>query len=174
MDESGKFYEKFYNRTLRFLSYRPRSEKEIKDFLKRKKVNELLASKILKKLRELNFVNDEEFTKWWIEQRTGSRPRGLRLIKLELKQKGISEEMTTAIIHDSRFIIQKEEEFARKALEKKLKTWRRLSKEEFREKAVAFLLRRGFAFDTIKQAVDPDLIGVDEALEKRYNENKET
>ena len=77
------------NRVLRFLSFRPRSEKEIRDYLNNKQVNPLVSQKIIDKLVENKFLNDLEFAKWWIEQRTLTTPRAWRIIKIELKQKGI-------------------------------------------------------------------------------------
>ena len=85
------------NRTLRFLSFRPRSEKEIADFLKKKQVDSHNAQKIIDKLKEHKFLNDEEFASWWMEQRTMIKPRAIRVIKMELKQKGISKEIIEKI-----------------------------------------------------------------------------
>lgn len=147
--------QKFYDRTLRFLSYRHRSEKEIKDFLACKQVAPVVIAKILKKLKEQNFINDREFAKWWIEQRTGSKPRGWRAIKMELKQKGISDELIT----NYKLLITNEEELARKAIEKKTAIYKKLPRQEAYQKLSQFLLRRGFDWETIK-------IVIDEALKK--------
>ena len=109
-------FEKFYNSSLKFLSYRPRSEKEVRNKLKtlikrhsgeqsefridsgvanapENDRAETVIEKIISKLKKQNFINDEEFAKGWIENRIRFKPRSLRLIKLELKQKGISEEI---------------------------------------------------------------------------------
>lgn len=151
-------FQKFYDRALRFLSYRPRSEKEITNFLKRKKVEPSIINKILQKLKEQDLVNDEEFAKWWIEQRQGSRPRGIRVIKMELKQKGISDELITSY----QLLITNQLELAKKALEKKVKSYRNLPREKAYRKLSQFLLRRGFDWDTVKEVID-------EVLKKEYN-----
>ena len=91
-------FEKSYNRALRFLSFRPRSEKEIKDYLKLKtknlelKTQNEIVNSIIKRLKEHKFLDDEEFARWWIEQRTKIKPRAWKVIQYELKQKGIEEE----------------------------------------------------------------------------------
>lgn len=151
-------FQKFYDRALRFLSYRPRSEKEIRDFLKKKKIEPPIISKIIKKLKEQNFINDEEFTKWWIEQRQRNKPRGMRVIKMELKQKGISDELIT----NCQLLITNQLELAKKALEKKVKSYRNLPREKAYRKLSQFLLRRGFDWDTVKDVID-------EVLKKEYN-----
>lgn len=149
-------FQKFYDRTLRFLSFRPRSEKEIVSFLKKphgrkkERLDDQTIAKIIKKLKEQNFINDEEFAKWWIEQRQGSKPRGKRIIIMELKQKGIAE----FIIQNSEFIIQKQDELAKKALERIAGRYQKLPRHEAYRKMSEFLLRRGFDWEAIKSGVD--------------------
>src|SRR5690349_10091607 len=94
MSEDPQF-DSIYNRTLKFLSFRPRSEKEVLDYLTKPRFgkygkrepysDEKTADIIIKKLKEYRFINDLEFAKWFIE----NRKKGSRLIKVELSQKGI-------------------------------------------------------------------------------------
>lgn len=156
-------FQKFYDRTLRFLSYRPRSEKEIVDFLKKKKVEASIISKILARLKQLNFINDEEFTKWWVEQRTRFRPRGIRVIKMELRQKGVNPELIEKIISSDpaspagrQFLISNKEA-AKKLIKKRMTRLARLPKEQIYKKLTEFLLRRGFDWETVKNIVDEEL-----------------
>ncbi len=142
-------FEKFYNRVLRFLSFRPRSQKEITDFLNRKKVSEITNGEILRRLKELNFVNDEEFARWWIEQRNEFSPRGVRLLKIELEQKGISKDLIVKLL-DGYMVKETEFEAAKKLVEKRLERYHNLPLEEKRQKLTAFLARRGFDWETIK------------------------
>ena len=111
-------FDELYNRALRFLSYRPRSEQEVIKNLLKKKAPEDIISKIISKLKENNFINDEEFVKWWAEQRIELKPRSLRLIKIELRQKGISEEIITQAIQNSELRIQNKVEEEAKRSEK--------------------------------------------------------
>ena len=145
-----ELFDKFYNKALRFLSYRPRSEKEIKDYFFRKKVPQEIISKVIIKLKEQKFINDEEFTKWWIEQRTTVAPRSMRVIKMELKRKGIDDQ----IISNFKFLISNDLELAKKLIEKKLPRYKSLSKQELYQKLSRFLSSKGFDWDTIKQSID--------------------
>lgn len=150
--------DKFYNIALRFLSFRPRSEKEIRDNFKRKKVGSQIIEKIVAKLKEQRFLNDEEFVKWWIEQRTAFKPRGLRLTKMELLSKGISNEIIDKMIYDLRFK-NYDLERAKTLVEKRIERFRNLPKQDVYQKLGSYLARRGFAWETIKQSID-------EAMEK--------
>lgn len=147
-------FEKFYNSTLRFLSYRPRSEKELRDKLKSKKASSEIVEKVIAKLKEQKFINDEEFARWWIESRTRFKPRSLRLIKLELRQKGISQDTTEKVINDLRFTINDDLEQAKELIKKRIERFRNLSKQEIYQKLGGFLARRGFDWETIKQVID--------------------
>jgi len=158
-------FEKFYNLALRFLSYRPRSEKEVRDRLKIKnqksnlKDLDLIIDKVIEKLKEKKFINDEEFAKGWIESRLRFKPRSLRLIKLELKNKGIDSETIEKMINDERLMIN-DLENAKKLVQKKLERFENLPKQEIYQKLGRHLASKGFNWDTIKKSID-------EILDKR-------
>ena len=159
-----KFQGKFglyFNKTLNFLSYRPRSEKEVLDKLKEftkkdKDVNEQVKEELIKvvfeKVKRLGFVSDADFGKWFIEQRQLSRkPSGEFKIKRELWQKGLKKELVEELLESG---TSDEGGLALQAAEKKLKAYQRLEKQEFKQKMVAFLVRQGFGFDTVLSVVD--------------------
>jgi len=134
------------DKVYRFLSLRPRSEKEVADYLKKRKISSSDFEKIFKILKEQKLVDDWEFAKWWIEQRETFKPKGKIALKTELKQKGIHEE----IIEKALAQID-EESLAKKALAKKAKTYQNLSSEEFFRKISQFLTYRGFSWQTIEK-----------------------
>ena len=167
-------FEKFYNSALRFLSYRPRSEKEVIDRLKIKyqksniKDLTLVIDKVIQKLKEKKFVNDEEFAKLWIESRLRFKPRSIRLIKIELKQKGIDDELIDRLIHNSEFIIHNDLEQAKRLVEKRITRFRNpsaslrasefgMTREEIYQKLGRYLASKGFNWDIIKKSIDESL-----------------
>jgi len=147
-------FEKYFNSSLRYLSFRPRSKKELKDNLIKKKVPQEIISQIIERLKEHKFLDDKEFAKWWIEQRTKYKPRSDRLIIIELKQKGISEELVKEILSQHSEEAIPEVERAKKLIERKVQRLKGLSKFELTQKLGPMLLRRGFNYDVIKQAID--------------------
>lgn len=147
-------FEGFYNKALKFLSYRPRSEKEIKDNLKKKRVTDSTIDLIIKKLREQKFLNDKEFARWWIEQRTLVKPTGKRLIKIELKRKGVDKELIDEVFDNAGDLIQDELESARRLVERKINKYKGLERQKVYQRLGGFLSRRGFDYDTIKKAID--------------------
>ncbi len=142
-------YAKLLESTIRFVSFRPRSEKEFKDFLlkklqKRKISNGSIIDRVIFRLRELGYIDDAKFVSWWIDQRQSYKPKGVRLIAQELKAKGIE----VKNFHLDEFSL------ARRAVAKKLPLWQKLSKLEQKKKIYGFLGRRGFDADTIHRVID--------------------
>src|SRR3990167_10976387 len=160
-------FEKFYNLALSFLSYRPRSEKEVRDYLKRKTQNakrkttvqnskldtaeiEIEIDRVIQKLKGQKLINDEEFAGMFLENRLRFKPRSSRLIRLELKQKGIDPET----ISNLQLTIDNDFESARKLVEKKIGRLEGLPKKEIYQKLGRYLASKGFDWDTIKKSID--------------------
>jgi regulatory protein len=148
-DEFGKTFDN----SLKYISFRPRSEKELQSWFKRKEVGEETQKLVVKKLKHLGFLNDEEFAKWWIEQRTEFHPSGMRLIKMELKQKGISDEIIVKLLNC--YIVKDTEiDLAKKVLEKKLPRLKNYKGQELRKKLQNLLAQRGFSWEVIKETIN--------------------
>lgn len=135
----------------RLLSIRDRSEKEIRDYLQRKKAQN--PDEIVEKLIEQGYINDERFAREWVGARRRSKQKGVKALRLELWQKGINKEIIEEVVSSQLSAIS-EEQVAEKALEKKIKIWKNLDQVEFRKKAIDFLMRRGFEYETAKKAID--------------------
>lgn len=147
IDESD-VYEKLMGSAIRYVSFRPRSEKEIREFLQKKldlyhTTAPLILEKVISRLRELGYADDAKFAAWWVEQRSGRKPKGKKLIERELEVKGIQVDVSID-----------EKTLATRAVEKKLMLWKHLSFFEQKKKISDYLYRRGFGWDTIGSVVD--------------------
>lgn len=157
-------YEKLIQSALRFVSFRPRSQKEIRDFLAKKLARRhttapLILQKVLDRLDELGYIDDERFAFWWVEQRDHFRPKGRRLLEIELAKKGMSGEIIDQVLNRTRKGEGKtEKERAIQAVGKKLALWQRLPVLERKKKLYDFLMRRGFASETAFAVID-ELVG---------------
>lgn len=142
-------FQKLVDRTLRLISARPRSEKEIADYLRKRKVGPRLIEAVIKKLKSLGQLDDLEFARWWVEQRVAFRPRGRMGLTMELKRKGINLEIIEATVGgiDELFLAQK-------VASKRLRAYKKLGPMAFRQKMTAFLSRRGFSWEAIKETVE--------------------
>ena len=141
-----------FNYSLKYLSYRARSVKEVYDYLIRKNFVEDTINSVLKKLIDLKFLNDEEFARQWIESRQKHKGKSKFVLKQELRMKGIDSGMIDHTLKEA----QDDFETARGLLEKKKKLFEKLSKEEFKKKMAGFLQRKGFSFEIINKLFRKD------------------
>ncbi len=142
--------EKYLQKALKFISIRPRSQKEILDYLKRKIPRNLkLRNLVLKNLERLDLVDDQAFVLWWLDQRNTFRPKGKRALLQELRQKGIERELVENSLADL-----DELPLARRVALKKTKILDKLPYLERKQKLSAFLARRGFGWSIISKILD--------------------
>src|SRR5687768_15020753 len=127
-------FEKYYNKALRFLGYRARSEKEMRDSLLKKKAPQEIIERIITKLKAQKFLNDEEFTRLWIDQRTRVNKKSLRIIKLELQRKGIDRDMIATTIDGSGSEVRNDFKRAQDLVEKKAPKYKDLPRQEIYQK----------------------------------------
>lgn len=151
--------EKLYLLALKYLTIRPRSEKEVQDYLEKKAKqfpdgNNSLIDVIILKLKRQKFLNDREFAKIWVRSRTEYKPKGKWLVKMELKQKGISPDVIDEILENRDLRALSEVGLAVELLEKKRKKYESMDRQERFTKAGSMLARRGFDLDSIKAAID--------------------
>ena len=145
---------KLMDKALRFLSFRPRSESEVRRYLKKKLSKRAvdttdIVDTVVQRLIRLGYVDDKEFAKWWIEQRQTHNPRGARLIKSELYQKGIAQEIIDQVLPEDG---EGEVGRALKAAKKKLRSYD-LKSWESKQKMSQYLARRGFDWEVIKETL---------------------
>lgn len=134
---------------LRLLSYRPRSEQELRQRLARKGLPRAAIAATLSRLRELGYLDDAAFARFWTETRQASRPRSRRVVALELRRRGIAAEEVeeaTASIED--------EEAAYAAAGRRLRLLGGLEYQQFRERLGRFLTGRGFSYDVARRTID--------------------
>jgi regulatory protein len=138
-----------YNKLLNFLSYRPRTVKEVRDRLYKYEVRDPGKQNLLiERLQSKGYLDDVAFARWFIDSRNTHRPRSPRRIEQELQAKGVSREVIKEVIGT----VADVEQTIRALLEKKLGTSRIISLAE-RQKIGGYLTRQGFPWDKIKQVV---------------------
>ncbi len=144
-------FQKIYEKLLMFCMLRPRSENEIRNWLKRKKVNKSIHEELFNRLKRLDLVDDRKFAQWWIDQRIAFKPRGKVALYAELAQKGVDREVINEILSEQPI---DEVKFAKGLIDKNEYKWKRYEGYEKKNKIVQFLARKGFNWETIKKALD--------------------
>ena len=141
-----------------FLSYRPRSEKEVRDRLRRGGYEQDAIEHAIARLHEWRYLDDADFARRWVEIRTAHRPRGKRLLQQELRHKGIDSETARDAIDEADL----DETGAAEALaRRRLPAYAGDEPTAMRRRLGAYLARRGYGYDIIRIALDRAL-GEDE------------
>lgn len=136
------------NAATRLLAYRPRSEAEIRQRLQRRGFDSDSTEKTLARLKEQGLVDDIVFARFWKDNREAFSPRSRRLTKLELKKKGLNNDIVEQVVGE----IDDSDSAYRAALSKA----RRLSTADypdFRRRLGEYLGRRGFGYEVISETI---------------------
>ena len=138
-----------FDAAARYLSYRPRSESEVKQRLRHRGFDDNVVEETISKLRERRLIDDVAFAEYWRNNRLSFSPRSRRLIKVELRQKGVAAETADEVVKDL-----DDEDAVYKAGLKKVRRFSCSDYEDFRRTLYDYLRRRGFDYETVKYAVE--------------------
>ena len=157
-DELGKAVDK----ALGFLTYRPRSIREVRDRLAKKGVEPATIEAVIERLAGWGYIGDEGFARYWIENRGANQPRGKRLLRQELWQKGVERETVDRALEEADL---DEFDAALTLARKRLRQVPALDEPAQRRRLGAFLQRRGYDWPTVKRVLDTLLKPGDEAAD---------
>lgn len=160
--------ERAMQQAMLFLSYRARSEKEIRQNLSKHEIPDAVIEETIERLRRSGFANDKQFASAWVENRSTFRPRGRRALTIELRQKGIDEAFIQSALEDV-----DEEVLAYEAGQKKARKLRVQDWSEFRKKMSEFLARRGFSYSVIAPIVSRLWTEIHPEGEEQITDNEE-
>jgi regulatory protein len=142
-------YEVAYQRGLRFLSYRPRSEVEIQRKLSELGFEAAVQDATIQRLKDNGLLGDQQFAKDWVENRSTFRPRSRKMLTVELRQKGVEEEVIQKALAET----EDENSLAYQSAVKYARRLASLDWETFRKRLGGHLARRGFSYGTIAPVI---------------------
>lgn len=158
--ENESQFGKLYTRALEYALTRPRSQREMRDYLYRKTrdtrtktgqikkgVSKELTERVFNRLIHKNYVDDEKFTRFWIENRNVRKGISRRKLQAELAAKGIDKTIIDTAFGDSE---RSDTDELQKIIAKKAGRYDDL------QKLIAYLARQGFRYDDIKTALEED------------------
>jgi regulatory protein len=134
--------EKAYLQALKLLSYRPRSESEVRKKLKQRSVPESMIAEVLERLHRSGLIDDARFARDWAENRSEFRPRSRRALAIEMRQRGVDNDAITQAVASL-----DDESLAYQAAVKYCRRLNGLEWQVFRQKLTGFLARRGFNYE---------------------------
>lgn len=156
--ENESRFGKLYTRALEYALTRPRSQREMRDYLYkktrdsrtktgdiRKGVSVELTNRVFDRLVEKGYLDDEKFARFWVENRNVRKGTSLRKLHGELLLKGVDKTIIEQIFESSD---RSDDEELLKVIAKKA------ARYDDEQKLIAYLMRQGFRFDDIKAALN--------------------
>lgn len=163
--EDESVFGKLYGRALEYTMMRPHSIKEVRDYLWRKTratktrsrstgelieregVSQAIADRVLERLVEKGYLNDENFARYWVENRSRTKGVSKRKLRAELQAKGVAASLIELTFLGSD---RDESEDLRKIIAKKQVRY------PDEQKFIAYLLRQGFPYDSVRAELSRD------------------
>ena len=136
------------SRAIKYIMYRLRTSKEIYDKLLELGFSTEIINRVIADLEQLEYINDEEYAKKFIESNKKSKKISKSMIKLKLKNKGIDGEIIEKYLEMLEF---SDFDAIEKFLVKK-KFSNDLSFEE-KNKIIAYCVRKGFSLEEVLKVV---------------------
>ncbi|MGN8646883.1 recombination regulator RecX [Gracilibacillus sp. HCP3S3_G5_2] len=147
-DESYKAYAL----SVKYLSYRMRSEQELIDYLQRKEVDDTYIGEVISRLKQEGLVDDLAFSEALVRTRIQTSSKGPLLIKKELTEKGINATIMEQAL--SLYTFGKQFEKVEKLLQKKLQASSKKSRRQQMDSIKQSLMHKGFTFDVISEVLN--------------------
>jgi len=159
--ETESQFGKLYSRALEYCLMRPHSSREVRDYLYRKSratsyksrsgevkqregVSQETTTRVFNKLIEKGYIDDEQFARWWVENRNLRKGTSKRKLEVELRVKGVDlKDIETQL----KLSVRSDEEELKKVISKKQ------SRYDDPQKLKLYLLRQGFSYDTINSVL---------------------
>ncbi|QQS22006.1 RecX family transcriptional regulator [Candidatus Saccharibacteria bacterium] len=159
--ETESQFGKLYTRALEYCLMRPHSVREVRDYLYKKTLAKkykdrqgqlhekngylpALTERVLTTLQQKKYVDDEQFARWWVENRNLTKGTSLRKLTAELRAKGVSGEIIDQVMRQSD---RDDKSELAKIIAKKR------SKYPDDQKMLQYLARQGFSYDQAKEAL---------------------
>jgi regulatory protein len=140
---------KLRSRALEWLMGRPHSERELRDYLYRKKAEKEQVEVLVTEFLSKNYLNDENFARWFAEGRL-RKNKSERAIKAELMSKGVSPvtiQSVVAQLSDGSRSNDKE------ALARLVNKLRNRTRYQDTQKLTGYLITKGFSYSEVKEAI---------------------
>ena len=157
LEQEGVF-GKVYVRALEYCLMRPHSAREVKDYLFKKTrdtrtktgdvkkgISPEVTARVFDRLTEKGYIDDEKFTRYWVENRSLTKGASRRKLQAELRAKGVESTIIERFLSESD---RSDDDELQKVIVKKR------ARYPDRQKLMQYLARQGFSYDDISAALD--------------------
>ncbi|HAA55305.1 MAG TPA: hypothetical protein DCE42_11150 [Myxococcales bacterium] len=141
--------------TLEYISYKPRTEHEVRKKLKGKEFAAWIINDVVARFIDLGYINDESYARAYVRSRLKNQGYGPQRIRMDLKKKGVAEDL----VEQGLETYQHDDDALDTAKRHASRRWMNLLQKERdprkrSKKLMDFLVRRGFDFETTRNILD--------------------
>lgn len=134
---------------IKYLSRKYRSEKEVESKMNRDGFPKETVESVINELKSMGYINDRIYAQKYIFDRSKLKPKSRKMLKYELKNKGIKQHIIDEVLNESGI----DNYAVAKGLVKKKFGKYDLTDEKIIKKACAFLKHRGFEYEIIVDVI---------------------
>ena len=135
-------------------------QQEMRDKMRRWKLDETVQNRIIDRLIKERYVDDERYARAFVKDKIRYNKWGRRKVQQALWQKHVDADIQQRVLDE---IDEKEYlDILRPLLKQKRKSIKAESDYELNQKLVRFALGRGFGFDIIRQCLNVDDIDIED------------
>ncbi len=147
MEEYSEAGQKMFDKALNYLSFKARTEHELREYFEKKKYAQDSIDKVIDKLAEYHYIDDSGYVRQYCETNAFGKRQGRAKLRQDLIRRGISEELLEQILI---YVPDEDEaEFARAHFQKAMT---KTEGEPYRRRLPRiqnYLFRRGFSGETV-------------------------
>ena len=138
------------NLALYHLSFKARTEKEVREYLKKYDIEDTIASQVIANLKDENWINDRQYAYSIINSNQLSGDKGNYILIQKISQKGVSKSIIQEVLQEFDLA-----EVALRTAEKLLKKYQgKLPARALQDKIIQNLTNKGFSYSDAKSAFD--------------------
>ncbi len=142
--------QKTFDRAVNLLTYKPRSVRELRERLLEKSWTNLeIIDSVIEKLKEYNYLNDEQFAKDFAASKIRQKPIGKRVLQQKLATKKLDRETVEKIL-ETAFEETTEADLIERAAAKRLRLKGKPETREDSKKFFDYLMRQGFGYELVR------------------------
>ena len=160
-------YYNNYNRVVKYILKRRRSEKEIKKYLTKLEVNEKDINSIIIKLKDINLINDKEYCKAYINDKVNLSKQGINKIRIDLIEQDIPIEIIETEL--SNIDVNLLNNRLEKIILKKINYNRKYSNNQLKQRILNEMINLGYNKENILNILEKNIKDDSKILETEFD-----
>jgi len=160
-----------FDQSLQYISYKDRTEYEVRNYLEQKEYREQVIEDVLTKLKYYHYIDDAKYLNNYYQANQNGKAYGRIRVLADLKNRRLDKTCLNQFYQ--LFTLENEQKCIHKQMQKVILKYQKLPVRKRKEKIKAFLMRKGFEFEVINEALELFKADIEEENAETINETLE-